>query len=673
MKAQRGFALVEVMVAAAILAVGVLGVLSMMDAASATTAKNKTREGATNVAREVVENVDALPYSAIDPTTLVATLQSKPGLANTASGSTWVVVRRGISYTLTVSVCNIDDSRDGRGAHDSSFCSGGAAGTADAQPVDYKRVTVTANAGSSAITQVRQSTLMFPSGNTTVPAVTNLTANLSSPITSSANTSITFTATTDRAPAGVEWFVDDNPKGTATGSGTSYSFTWPIGSLPDGIYVVSARSFNSSGAYGAPYQLSFILNRNVPLAPTGFNAGWNPADSSVDAEWLDNTAGDIPGSPGGRQQPSPPPGPVCAVSCVPPAGPVSLVLTTSCVDAAPLGQPASLVTAGGATSAAVNNSTPLSVNKPAGVAAGDVLVAAFAASGNPTGTWPAGWNLVTGGYTASNNLLGGVLYKVATATEPASYTFTASSSQSLTGGIVAYSNVNTTTPFDVFTSGTGASGNAVGPSVTTTQGYDRVIQAVAFAGSANSWVPTVPGAMTQRFRANSNGSLALLADAAQAVPGATGTFTTIPNGSDTGWIAQTLALRPASSFRVNYWVTAPDSDAPVPLRDGPASPVANAYAPNSAPSAPTWAATPLTTLANGTKQLQWNLSPGDPDAGDAVAFYRIYRDGQRYDTTGTGTDTTYIDANPGGTTHSYGPRALDTHGAESAATSAVTG
>ncbi len=676
MRAQRGFALVEVMVAAAILAVGVLGVLAMIDAANATTGKNKLREGATNLAREVIENVDALPYSAIDPSTLVATLQSKPQLANAGGGASWVVVRRGVSYTVTATVCNIDDPRDGAGTHDASFCSGGtAAGTTDGQPVDYKRVTVTTNSGNSAITQVRQSTLMFPSGNTTVASVTNMVGSPASPITSSANTSVSFTLTTDRAPTGgVEWFIDDNPKGTASGSGTSWSFTWPISSLPDGTYVVSARAYNSSGAYGAPYQLSYTLNRNVPLAPTGFNAGWNPADSSVDAEWLGNTEGDILGYHVWRQQTSPTTGSIEAVNCGTAAAPVYLVQTTSCTDATPLGQPAALVTPGAATTAAANNSTSLTLNKPVGVAAGDVMVAAIGASGIPIGTWPSGWNFVSAWYSPTATLLGAVFYKVATASEPASYTFTSMTSQAATGGIQAYSNVDTSNPFDGIQFGAGISGNAVSPSLTTTQAYDRVIQAAVFGGSGtNSWVPTVPGGSTLRLRANSNANVTVLADSAQAVPGATGTFTTVPNGTDTGWVAHTIALRPASQFKVNYWVTAVDRDPSGNLRDSVASTALNAYAPNNAPSPPTWATTPLTKLANGSTQLAWNLSPGDPDSGDSVAFYRIYRDGQRYDTTGTGTDTTYVDSNPGGTTHSYVIRAVDTHEAESSATSTVTG
>ena len=45
---ERGFTLVEVMVAIMILLVGVLGVVSMVDGANAVTSKTKAREGGTN-------------------------------------------------------------------------------------------------------------------------------------------------------------------------------------------------------------------------------------------------------------------------------------------------------------------------------------------------------------------------------------------------------------------------------------------------------------------------------------------------------------------------------------------------------------------------------------------------------------------------------------------------
>lgn len=671
---EEGFTLIEVLVAAILLVIGVLGVLALMDVANAATSRNKVREGATNLVREVVEDVDSLSYGAIDPTTVVQTLQAKPGLANSGSGPAWTVVRRGVTYSLTVSICSVDDPRDGTGAHDSTSCTGGAAaGTSDSQPIDYKRVTVRANAASSpSVAPVQQATLMFPGGNANVPAVTALTSAPVSPITDSTKTSVTFTATTDRVPAGVEWFVDDNPKGTATGSGSNWTFTWPISGVADGTYVVSARAYNGSGAYGPAYQLNFSLNRNAPLAPANFVAGLNPADSSVDSEWLANTEHDIVGYHVYRQLTSPTLGATTQVNCGTTANPVFLVTDFSCIDAAPLAPAAGTITAGAVSSAMTSNGTSLTISpSPGVVVAGDLLLATITTSGVAGGSLPSGWTLLRKIATANSNMQETTLYKVATASEPASYAFSASGSRDWTGGIVDYSGVDTSSPIDDVQTAVGASGNAVGPAVTTTHANDQVVEAVGFTGASLLLsVPTPPTGMTQRYSRAANRSLTLAADIAKATAGSTGAFTTAPNGVATGWAAQTIALNP--KFKVNYWVTAVDYDPSGNLRDGPSAPPIAAYAPNTAPYPPTWVATPLTRLADGTTQLQWNASSGDPDSGDYVAFYRIYRDGQRYDRTGLGTDTTYVDPNPGAT-HTYQVRAVDSHAAESTPTPAVSG
>src|SRR2546421_507818 len=52
---EAGFTLVELMIAIMILLVGVLGSVALVDGANRTTAANKGREGATNVARDVIE------------------------------------------------------------------------------------------------------------------------------------------------------------------------------------------------------------------------------------------------------------------------------------------------------------------------------------------------------------------------------------------------------------------------------------------------------------------------------------------------------------------------------------------------------------------------------------------------------------------------------------------
>jgi prepilin-type N-terminal cleavage/methylation domain-containing protein len=59
---ESGFSLVEVVVAVTILLVGVLGVVAMVDGANAASSQNKAREGATSVARSIVEVGRAVMY-----------------------------------------------------------------------------------------------------------------------------------------------------------------------------------------------------------------------------------------------------------------------------------------------------------------------------------------------------------------------------------------------------------------------------------------------------------------------------------------------------------------------------------------------------------------------------------------------------------------------------------
>ena len=85
-----------------------------------------------------------------------------------------------------------------------------------------------------------------------------------------------------------------------------------------------------------------------------------------------------------------------------------------------------------------------------------------------------------------------------------------------------------------------------------------------------------------------------------------------------------------------------------------------------------------TRAANGTVTLTWQRpSPEDPDAGDGVQFYRVYRDGKalenRYVRWFDDAETvTWQDTATGGTTHTYWVTAVDKHYAESAFAEAGT-
>jgi prepilin-type N-terminal cleavage/methylation domain-containing protein len=97
---------------------------------------------------------------------------------------------------------------------------------------------------------------------------------------------------------------------------------------------------------------------------------------------------------------------------------------------------------------------------------------------------------------------------------------------------------------------------------------------------------------------------------------------------------------------------------------------------NNPPLAP--ASVIATLQADGTVKLSWPRPAPveDPDLGDRIAFYRVYRDGtafeQRYaEWEDPDAVADYVDGNTGGTAHDYWVTAVDTHFAESAPVKAV--
>jgi prepilin-type N-terminal cleavage/methylation domain-containing protein len=121
---EDGFTLIEVLVAAVLLLVGILGVATMVNAANGTTTSNKAREQGLALGRELIESARSSRYQSLRPAALVGTLQAIPGFANAGAGQGWTIRRRGIVYTVSVGVCSVDDAGDRTGAHvGGAFCS----------------------------------------------------------------------------------------------------------------------------------------------------------------------------------------------------------------------------------------------------------------------------------------------------------------------------------------------------------------------------------------------------------------------------------------------------------------------------------------------------------------------------------------------------------------------
>lgn len=300
-----GFTLVEVIVAATILLVGVLGVLTLLNAANRATSRTKAREAATNLAREVIEAARAVAYPNLTPPQIAQELQGQPGLASTTSPAVWTVKRRNTTYTLTASVCSVDDGQDGYGDHTGGyFCSNSTGtGTTDSNPDDYKRAAITATWHDGAGTRsVRQEAVINNPGSAFAPAVKSLISdkgiNITTPAAPSAVT-VTFTATTNIRAQDLRWSVDGVDQSTAATpvgtAGTQWTFQWNITSISDGTYVVGAQAFDRYGQAGKQYLLTVVINRAAPTPPTGFLAGANPlwGPSAVEFEWSPNPERDI--------------------------------------------------------------------------------------------------------------------------------------------------------------------------------------------------------------------------------------------------------------------------------------------------------------------------------------------------------------------------------------------
>ena len=304
LRQESGFTLIEVTIAATLLVVGVLGVLSLVDGANRATARNKAREAGVNLAREAVEAVRAVPYPDLIPSRIDTELKAQPGLADASPQSGWNVVRRGITYTLVPSVCSVDDGtvgQDGYGDHTGGFfCTDSSTqGTADTNPDDYKRVAIDVTWRVNGQTRTaRQEAVINNPGSAFAPAVKTLTPSPVSPITNPSVNTIAFTATTSSKAQKLTWSLDNVTQGNASATsvaGTTWTWNWNVTSVVDGTYLVGAEAFDQFGESGTGRVATVVLNRYAPATPTGFTGGENKLFSFNEFEWNPNPERDVVG------------------------------------------------------------------------------------------------------------------------------------------------------------------------------------------------------------------------------------------------------------------------------------------------------------------------------------------------------------------------------------------
>lgn len=190
------------------------------------------------------------------------------------------------------------------------------------------------------------------------------------------------------------------------------------------------------------------------------------------------------------------------------------------VDAAPFWQAIkTAVTSGG---------TGVTLNKPDGTQAGDLLVAVIAQANGDTGvTAPSGFTQIRNDPHAASNVSITSLWKLAGASEPADYTFTTSAGDKI-ASMQLIRGAHQTTPINAHNGQTGSATDPVAPSVTTTADRCLKIAVCAQFTTATTQTYTPPAGYEERADQASAGSLKVCGEVCtrvQAAQGASGSVT----------------------------------------------------------------------------------------------------------------------------------------------------
>jgi hypothetical protein len=206
---------------------------------------------------------------------------------------------------------------------------------------------------------------------------------------------------------------------------------------------------------------------------------------------------------------------------------------------------AAAITFRGAASAAVRDTNKITLARPEGVAAGDILVVAIDVTGRPNFKQSSGWTTVrtTWNGTAMRQA---VFSRVVTASEPSSYSWSFSRKASAAGVILGYRGVDTANPIDTHGAQVHAGSTAItAPSLTTTAATGLL---VGFFGTRDGATISEPAGMAERAEARQTAGSTTIslaaADEALTASGETGarTATSSPGAANIG---QAVALRPA--------------------------------------------------------------------------------------------------------------------------------
>jgi PKD repeat protein len=371
---------------------------------------------------------------------------------------------------------------------------------------------------------------------------------------------VAFTDTSTQSPTSWAWNFDDG--GTSTEQSPVHTFTAP------GSYEVTLTAANAAGAGTTATQT--ITVASAPMVVSSFTASAESGTAPLAVSFTDTSTGSPTAwawnfGDGGTSSVQNP-------SHTFAAGTHTVTLTAS--NAAGTGTTATrtitvteptggtgTVTAGASvqsvSTAAVGS---VSIPRPAGVVAGDVLIAQFTADDGPSVTTvPAGWAPVVAPLSVNARATVFAYYKVAGSAEPASYAWGLSTPVKWNAGMTAFSGVDAGNPFESAAStasNLGAnSASLTVPGVTTATAGAMLVGGVGMNSSSATVTP--PAGWTENWE----GTAAQVSESARqprptAGPTGNATWTFSTGVISAGWLR---ALRPAAGGET----PPPDPVAPV--------------------------------------------------------------------------------------------------------------
>jgi type II secretory pathway pseudopilin PulG len=322
LRGNDGFTLFETLIASVVLIVGLTALLGLLDVSVKAAAATRAREGATSLTREVLEDARTLAYAQISPTSIVGELQAMNGLKNESGGATWQIKRGGVTYTVAVKECAIDDPKDGFGLHivggENVFCKDPGEAEAnppvDSAPEDFKRITAevtwVAKGRKPSVKQVETLTAAGEAPGLSASQLKLFEPKVEAPtapviIAQPSENKLVFSVQSPVGTKAMEWALDGVRQSNEPTlfKGTEWRFSWsiPLNEVSDGAYQVSVQAVDTTGVYGPPISITVTLIRSVPAAPKITYAGFNEIYVSgtktqvVELQWQPNTERNVIG------------------------------------------------------------------------------------------------------------------------------------------------------------------------------------------------------------------------------------------------------------------------------------------------------------------------------------------------------------------------------------------